>query len=194
MKELGVLVLVENSKKITTTILICGKASSGKSTLAHALETLLNDNKRVTCLARNNGQTVKDIAVNQFMWNTDKDYLGRQLLINITSTGYSYDPYMWEKHTEKSFYEVKKVFPNLKTLIVPDWRYPQTKTFFESISNKVITIRLINPNTRPSGHEKDPSEIMLDTFNVDLVIYNEGKSLDELNAIAKNLIRMYDLK
>lgn len=194
MKELGVLVLVENNKIIKTTILICGKARVGKTTLANAIETLLDKDREVKCLARNNGQTVKDIAINQFMWNSEKDYLGRQLLIDITSTGYRYDPYMWEKHTVKSFQKVKEVFPNLDTLIIPDWRYPQTKTFFENVSNKVIPIRIINPNRHLSDHEGDPSETMLDSFDVDLVIYNEGKSLDELNAIAKNIIRIYDLK
>ena len=67
----------------------------------------------------------KDGKLLDFASDRLKDDKGRRLLIDITETGYKYDPYFWEKKT------IQKILNNnFKVTFIPDWRYYNTYQFF----------------------------------------------------------------
>lgn len=184
-----------NTKKIKTVILICGKASSGKSTLAISIVSEINNRvNEVRAIPMNNGLGVKRLAIEQFDWNGLKDKRGRQLLLDITNSGYNYDPLFWEKKTIKEFFLRKeRAHHNLDTLVIPDWRYAQTKDFFEIHAERVITIRVNRPNQEIGTHENDKSETDFENFKVDNEVYNDVDNISTIKAVAEYIINKYDL-
>mgnify|MGYP001583728961 FL=1 len=113
-----------------TILLIGGKAGSGKDTIATLLHKKLN-NANTNAYIVHNADKVKQISREVFGWDSLKNDLGRQLLVNVTKTGYDYDKYFWEKYT----YQFIKttILKSMKDefIIIPDWRYPSTKEYFD---------------------------------------------------------------
>lgn len=161
-------------KNNITVILIRGKSGSGKSTFATLVEDCINSCvKPESAIIIHNAEQVKCIARDSFNWNDKKDFTGRQLLIDITHTGYAYDKNLWEEKTLQTFQSTKEVcYPNLEYLIIPDWRYKVSYEYFKNITDKVITVDVVNPLRTKGTHDTHSSETDLNGFEVDMTIHN----------------------
>lgn len=173
-------------------ILICGKARSGKDTLAKFMKEALDVNESGAyfdrTLVRGNAQSVKDIAYNLHNWNGEKDATGRQLLLDITEKGYKQDPNFWEKETfTQAIMHQQFENKNLEYVIIPDWRYAQTKEYFEKVADKLITIKVIRHNNEEGTHANHPSEMDYNNFEVDHVIWNDS-DVTNLKRHAKKIV------
>lgn len=174
-------------------VLICGKAGSGKNTLADLIKKHLDTEPtgkvREKTLIRGNAQSVKDEAIKKHNWNGEKDAKGRQLLLDITEEGYKKDKFYWEDmtFTEAIMY---KEFTNkyCDYLIIPDWRYANTLEYFKDRFDNVLTIRVDRPNNDRGTHKDHSSEKDFMDFDVDLVVEND-KDMVKLDKIAKKIAR-----
>lgn len=176
------------------TILICGKATSGKSTFATLLMQELNKNiDKPRAKVINNGLTVKTYAESCFHWDKEKDARGRQLLLDITNAGYNYDTYFWEKETEMMFRKYQSVYETIDVLIVPDWRFEKTHTFFKNMPGEVITVEVNNPNIPKGTHDDHPSENDFKNFHSKYYIDN-SKDINHLENLAKTFLEMEGLR
>ena len=171
-------------------ILICGKASSGKNQLADYIEKYLNRDSNGNfvskTLVRGNAQSVKEIAYRQYNWDGVKDRKGRQLLLDITNERYNYDNNYWEKETFLQAIMHQETNRNCEYLIIPDWRYAQTKTYFEKVADEVITIRITRPNLEEGTHSDHSSENDFKNFEVDYEVIND-KDLLNLEGVARRI-------
>lgn len=159
-------------------ILICGRAGSGKDTVAQMLKSFINNdlvpvNK---CVVISNAQGVKDVATKYFNWNGEKDTEGRDLLINITNFGYSINKNFWELKTMEMLTEAMKLQPFTNTLIIPDFRYEVTYDFFSQIALNIKVIKVVN--SRVGITHDDKSERDFEGFPVDYTVFNNGSMID----------------
>lgn len=173
-------------------ILICGKARSGKNQLAEYLKHYLDrddeGNFLERSLIRGNAQSVKDRAIKYYNWNGEKDQKGRQLLIDITEKGYAQDKFYWEKETfTEAIIHKEFTNANCEYLIIPDWRYAQTKDYFEKVADKVIAIRVTRPNLEKGTHDDHSSENDFLNFNIDMEAPNT-RDLENLKKVAKHIV------
>ena len=172
-------------------ILICGKANSGKNQLADYLKECLDVDSTGMyfdrTLIRGNAQSVKDRAENDFNWNGVKDQKGRQLLLDLTDEGYSKDPFYWEKETftEAIMYS-EFSNRNCEYIIIPDWRYASTLTYFDRVADEVTTIRVNRPNNNEGTHKNHHTENDFEGFEVDFEVNND-KDLEALKGQAKRI-------
>lgn len=173
------------------TILICGKASSGKTTFATVLAQQLNKENQIAKVIHN-AQAVKTLAESFFHWDKEKNALGRQLLIDITNAGYGYDPNFWEKETELLFRRYKSLYEDLEILIIPDWRYMCTHDFFEKYG-KIIPIHIERRDVTGRTHDSHSSENAFKNFPMRYHIINDG-SIEDLERFAKMLIEVEGLE
>lgn len=173
-----------NNKNI---FLICGEAGSGKTQFAEYLRDSIDKRTSNKSLVRGNAQSVKDKARDDFNWNGVKDFEGRQLLIDITNEYYALDRYYWEKSLLKAFNQYIEVHKDCDTLIVPDWRFPQTKSFFEEEFCSVTTIEVVRHDKEECTHKNHSSENNFKTFNSEWTIYN-NEDLESLREKAEKLV------
>lgn len=174
---------MKNKKVI---ILINGVARSGKDTFAEYLQKHLSENTDNRSTIQPNACGVKNVASKVYGWNGEKDEKGRKLLIDITNTGYSYDPVFWEKYAVehlRRFEHMWNTFFNY--VIVPDFRYKNTYDFYTKKGYKVFAIHITRPNhdNKLGELKNDVSELPLDVpfkYNV----LNNG-SLEQLEEQAK---------
>lgn len=167
------------------TILICGKATSGKTTFATILEELLNKNY-TKAKVLHNAKAVKDLAKSFFYWDEEKDEKGRQLLIDITNSGYNYQDNFWERETELLFRRYSSVYEELEILIIPDWRYISTYDFFKQYG-KIIPICIEKRSLSVGTHDSHSSENNFKEFPIKYQILNDG-TIEDLKRFAKVLI------
>lgn len=167
-----------------TMIMINGSGGSGKDFLASIIKRY-NEKKHVVSIIPN-AKCVKEVAKDFFTWNEIKDDAGRQLLIDITSAAYSYDPYFWEKKTEE------QIVPNFDDIvIIPDFRYESTKNFFEYKGYKVITIYIYmnKDNNKLNTYEvkSDKTEQKLN-IDFDYEIENEYGNIQKLESFVNKYL------
>ena len=169
-----------------TIILINGVARSGKDTFAEFLQSHLEKFNNTHSMVLPNALGVKKIAKSVYEWNEEKDERGRQLLIDITNTGYNYDVHFWEKFSENTIegLEVmsKKEFTHV---IVPDFRYKNTYNYYVERGYNVITIMVVRPN-----HDNELGALKLDIseqpMNLKFNHYiNNSGTLEDLEHQAK---------
>ncbi|MBO8161138.1 MAG: hypothetical protein H0Z24_05830 [Thermosipho sp. (in: Bacteria)] len=178
-------------------ILINGESKSGKNTVAKMMYEKLSrivGEERVLIIE--NANKVKELAIEFFNWNNIKDEKGKQLLIDITNTGYNYNPTFWEEKTLRSILYYTETISPLDYVIIPDWRYENTYNYFSQnpLIESVKTIRVERPNYDNGYSDKiknDLSEIGLRNFNFDAYIINCGdlEELEEKVDIALDMIR-----
>lgn len=173
------------------TILICGKASSGKTTFATVLAQEINKLAEDKARVIHNAQTVKTIAEACFSWDKEKDAKGRQLLLDITSAGYNYDPFHWEKETELMFRRYKSIFEDQEILIIPDWRYKSTYDFFSKYG-RVIPVHIERFNQQDGTHSNHSSENDFKKFPKKFSIVNNG-DIEDLVRFSKMFIEVEGL-
>ena len=173
------------------TILICGKASSGKTTFATVLAQEINKVKEMAKVIHN-AQTVKTLAESFFHW--EKDEKGRQLLIDLTNSGYNYDPIFWERETERLFRNYQKFCnEDLEILIVPDWRYMSTYEYFSNVG-KVITVMVERHDVEKGTHDFHSSENDFKKFPTKYHILNDSESIEDLERFSRMLIEVEGLQ
>lgn len=172
-----------------TIVLINGVARSGKDTLAELLMPYLCDQDQ-TGFILPNALSVKEMAKNVYGWDGEKDERGRSLLIDITNTGYKYDPMFWEKRAVSHLKHVEK---GLNTafdyVIVPDFRYPVTQRYYIACGYRVVTIYIVRPefDNELGVNKFDVSEMPMD-IDFDFVVKNDS-DLEALEEYAKRIAK-----
>ncbi len=169
-------------------VLINGRKGSGKDTTANYLYEKLG----VGTIVLPNARAVKEEAYQFYDWDGEKDLKGRQLLVDITNTGYNFDPYFWEKKSVELIHtiaEQQEIDINKLTVLVPDWRYESTYDFYSNLADpkvEVITLRVERHVTvaemcdPKESFDVYKSESQLDGFPVDYIIKNNG-TIDDLH-------------
>ena len=177
------------------TILISGKAGSGKDTVAQFMkEELEKHGKRVIVI--HYGDAVKWVLRDFFNWDGKKDTVGRTLLQHIgTDVVRTQFPNFWTGIVVgllKSF----EPYSDFDIALVPDARFPnEVNIALENLQN-CVAVRVnrrnadgsewINPNLTEE-QRNHPSETSLDCFAFDYVIHND-EGLNTLEESAKTVL------
>ena len=161
-------------------VLITGMSGSGKDTLAELLALYL-DEKNLTVWIQHNADPVKYMADVYFDVDNYKTNEGKRIMMGITDLMYSTDAYYFEK------INMKKVPKDTDVLIIPDWRYLNTKYYFEGKEDEVYTVMVRRTNARDySAEVKKKEERLLSRLEPLVVINNDGTIID-LEHMAENL-------
>ncbi len=184
---------------MNNTIIISGKAGSGKDTVAQFMkEELEKHGKRVLII--HYGDAVKWVLRDFFNWDGKKDAVGRTLLQRIgTDVVRAKFPNFWTGIVV-GLLEAFEPYSDFDIALVPDARFPnEVDIALENLKN-CITVRInrhnadgtewINPNLTEE-QRNHPSETSLDTFAFDYVIHND-EGLNTLEESAKTILT--DLK
>jgi len=115
-------------------IAISGPMCSGKTTIANLLKLINNDFKIYSF-----GQKIKDIAHELF--NMNKNFKDRSLIINIADKMRDIDPDVWAKYT------IKQTIEN-KYCIIDDLRFQNELDLLDKEKNWIYIILNINENIR----------------------------------------------
>ena len=180
---------------MNNTIIISGKAGSGKDTVAKFMkEQLEKHGKRV--LVIHYGDAVKWVLKDYFNWDGKKDAVGRTLLQRIgTDVVRAQFPNFWTGIVVgllKSF----EPYSDFDIALVPDARFPNEVDIALQNLQNCIAIRIERKN--PDGSEwinpaltedqrKHPSETSLDHYAFDYVIHND-EGLDTLRESAITIL------
>lgn len=167
-----------------TIVLINGVARSGKDTFAEMIIPHLCENDK-TGFILPNAFGVKEVASRVYGWDGEKDERGRGLLLDVTKTGYNYDPMFWEKYAHRHLKHMESTMKSsFDFVVVPDFRYPITQRYYIACGLKVITINIIRPNhdNDLGVHKTDVSEQDLG-IDFDFVVINSD--LEYLESQAK---------
>lgn len=184
---------------MNNTIIISGKAGSGKDTVAHFMkEELEKHGKRV--LVIHYADAVKWVLRDFFNWDGKKDAVGRTLLQHIgTDVVRTQFPNFWTGIVV-GLLEAFEPYSDFDIALVPDARFPnEVNIALENLKN-CVTVRVnrrntdgtewINPNLTEE-QRNHPSETSLDCFAFDYVIHND-EDLNILEESAKTVLT--DLK
>ena len=121
-------------------IAISGPMCSGKTTIANLLKLINNDFKIYSF-----GQKIKDIAHELF--NMDKNYKDRSLIINIADKMRDIDPDVWAKYTIKQTKEYNYC-------IIDDLRFQNELDLLEKENDWIYIVLNINESIRLSRLKK----------------------------------------
>lgn len=158
-------------------ILICGKAGSGKTTLAH----YITNQAAYSSIASFAGK-LKETAA-QLGWDGKKDARGRRFLQQLGWAARNYDPDVWVRATVEGVEEGQLV-------VVDDWRFPNEKYYFTHNGIPHTIIKIAGRKSRlPGDLAEDVSETALDYWPDDVfdyVVDNSG-SLMDLSKIGKQI-------
>lgn len=162
---------------------ISAKARHGKDTAAAMIaEYLESKGKRV--LITHYADLLKFICVKYFGWNGDKDEAGRTLLQRIgTDVIGAKQPEYWAKF----IVDILKFFEDeWDYVLIPDTRYPiEISTVKENFDTVVLRVeRPCYDNGLTTAQKSHPSEITLDGYRFDDVIYNDS-TLEEFERKVK---------
>ena len=162
-------------------VLITGMSGSGKDTLAELLALYLDD-KNSNVWIQHNADPVKYMASVYFDVDNYKTNEGKRIMMGITDLMYSTDAFYFEK------INMKKVPKDTDVLIIPDWRYLNTRYYFEGKEeNEVYTVMVQRKNARDYTEEvKKKEERLLSNLEPLVVINNDGTIID-LEHMAENL-------
>ena len=154
-------------------VLVTGMSGSGKDTLAELLALYL-DEKDLTVWIQHNADPVKYMANVYFDIDNYKTNEGKRIMMGITDLMYSIDAYYFEK------LNMKKVPKDTDVLIIPDWRYLNTRYYFEGKEeNEVYTVMVQRTNARDySAEVKKKEERLLSRLEPLVVINNDGTIID----------------
>ena len=162
-------------------VLITGMSGSGKDTLAELLSLYLVENN-LNVWIQHNADPVKYMANVYFDVDNYKTDIGKKIMMGITDLMYSTDAFYFEK------INMKKVPKDTDVLIIPDWRYLNTKYYFEGKEgDEVYTVMVRRTNARDySAEVKKKEERLLSNLEPLVVINNDGTIID-LEHMAENL-------
>jgi hypothetical protein len=152
---------------------ISAKARHGKDTAAAIMaEYLKSKGKRV--LITHYADLLKFVCKNFFGWNGDKDEAGRTLLQHIgTDVIGAKQPEYWAKF----IVDILKFFKDeWDFVLIPDCRYPVEVSTMEDNFDTVV-LRVERPgfeNNLTEEQKKHASEIMMDDYPFDAILYNDS--------------------
>ena len=154
-------------------VLITGMSGSGKDTLAELLALYLDD-KNLNVWIQHNADPVKYMANVYFDVDNYKTDEGKKIMMGITDLMYSTDAYYFEK------INMKKVPKDTDVLIIPDWRYLNTKYYFEGKEeDEVYTVMVQRTQARDYTAEvKKKEERLISNLEPLVIINNEGTVID----------------
>lgn len=170
-------------------VCISAKAQHGKDTAAGIIKEYLESlGKKV--LITHYADLVKFVCTNYFGWDGKKDEKGRTLLQYIgTDKVGAKDPAYWVNF----IVSILKIFDDeWDYVLIPDCRYPVEVTRMTE-NFDTTTIRVERPNfdngltLKQKGH---PSEVSMDDYNFDAVVYNDA-GLDEFRSKLISFIKSY---
>ena len=163
------------------TILISGKAGSGKDTVAQFMkEELEKHDKKVLIIKY--GDAVKWVLRDYFNWNGEKDEVGRTLLQYIgTDVVRAKHPNFWTAIVV-GLLQSFEPYNDFDIAIVSDARFPNEVDIALQELQNCVAVRIERKN--PDGSEwinpalteeqrKHPSETSLDHYAFDYVIHND---------------------
>lgn len=161
------------------TLLISGKAQSGKDTFAEFVSEYAQlVGKKYQRIAY--ADAVKELAY-QFGWDGKKDERGRKLLQLIgTEVGRGYNPDIW---IDKAIEKLKAAQLNgVDIVCITDCRYPNEIERIKSLEwvlGKVVTVRIERPGAGCGENAGHISETSLDDWKFGCVIQNKSSTLSE---------------
>lgn len=164
-------------------VCISAKAQHGKDTAAEILKAKLESHgKRVLII--HYADLLKFICTKFFGWNGEKDDVGRTILQHVgTDTVRKQQPDYWVNFVVQFL----KLFINdWDYALIPDCRFPnEAERMMENFDTKVLRIYRPNFDNGLSEEQKQhPSEISMDNYRFDTVIYNDGSLADFENKLA----------
>lgn len=181
------------------TILISGKAGSGKDTIAEFMKEELEKHKKKVLIIKY-GDAVKWVLRDYFNWDGKKDAVGRTLLQYIgTDVVRAVHPNFWTGIVV-GLLQAFEPRGDFDIALVPDARFPNEVDIALQGLQNCITVRV--ERTNPDGTEwinpalteeqrKHPSETSLDNYAFDYVVHND-EGLDLLKESAITILK--DLK
>ena len=152
---------------------ISAKAQHGKDTAAKLIkEHLESIGQKV--LITHYADLVKFVCTNYFGWDGKKDEKGRTLLQHIgTDKIGAKNPAYWVNFV----LSILKIFEDeWDYVLIPDCRYPiEVEKMKENFDTAVIRIeRPVFDNGLSDAQKKHPSEVSMDNYSFDEIIYNNG--------------------
>lgn len=181
------------------TIIISGKAGSGKDMTAHFMkEELEKHGKKVLII--HYGDAVKWVLRDYFNWDGNKDVIGRTLLQRIgTDVVRARHPNFWTAIVV-GLIQSFEPYNDFNVALVPDARFPNEVDIPLQELENCVTVRIerknedgtpwINPQLTEE-QRMHPSETSLDCYAFDYVVHND-EGLDTLRESAETVLK--DLK
>lgn len=182
------------------TILISGKAGSGKDTIAQFMkEELEKHGKKVLIIKY--GDAVKWVLRDYFNWDGKKDIVGRTLLQYIgTDVVRAVHPNFWTGIVV-GLLQAFEPHGDFDIALVPDARFPNEVDIALQNLQNCVAVRVNRRN--PDGSEwvnpaltedqrNHPSETSLDHYAFDFVIHND-EGLDTLKESAITVLEELEL-
>jgi len=165
-------------------VLISGKAGHGKDTLAKLMKEELEKRGEKVLIIKF-GDAVKWFAREYYGYTGVKDAKERSLLQYIgTEMMRSYDEYYWGRFVSE-FIAANKDFTYA---LIPDWRFKSEKVAIAEDNDICYTLRIVRSNFKNPNMTEEQlnhiSEVELDKYNFDYIIYNDG-DLDQLRENGK---------
>ena len=184
---------------MNNTILISGKAGSGKDTVAQFMkEELEKHGKKVLIIKY--GDAVKWVLRDYFNWDGQKDIVGRTLLQRIgTDVVRAKHPNYWTAIVV-GLLQCFEPYNDFDIALVPDARFPNEVDIALQELQNCVAVRVERRNEDGSEwintalteeQRQHPSETSLDHYAFDYVIHNE-EGLDTLRESAETVLQ--DLK
>ena len=184
---------------MNNTIIISGKAGSGKDTIAQFMkEELEKHGKKV--LTIHYGDAVKWVLRDYFNWDGKKDAVGRTLLQRIgTDVVRAKHPDFWTGIVV-GLLQSFEPYSDFDIALVPDARFPNEIDIALQNLQNCVAVRIerhnddgsiwVNPNLT-EDQRKHPSETSLDCYAFDYVVDNT-EGLNTLKESAETILK--DLK
>ena len=184
---------------MNNTILISGKAGSGKDTVAQFMkEELEKHGKKVLIIKY--GDAVKWVLRDYFNWDGQKDIVGRTLLQRIgTDVVRAKHPNYWTAIVV-GLLQCFEPYNDFDIALVPDARFPNEVDIALQELQNCVAVRVERRNEDGSEwintalteeQRQHPSETSLDHYAFDYVIHND-EGLDTLRESAETVLQ--DLK
>jgi hypothetical protein len=152
---------------------ISAKAQHGKDTAAESLKYYL-ENRGSRVLITHFADLLKFICTKFFDWNGLKDEAGRTLLQYIgTDVVGAKNPAYWAEF----IVSILKMFEDeWDYVLIPDCRYPiEVETVEKSFETVILRVERPNfDNGLTDTQKKHPSEVSMDNYSFDAVLYNDG--------------------
>ena len=181
---------------MNNTIIISGKAGSGKDTVASFMKKELEKHGKKV-LVIHYGDAVKWVLREFFNWDGQKDAVGRTLLQRVgTDIVRAQFPNYWTGIVV-GLLKAFEPYNDFDVALVPDARFPNEVDIALETLNNCIAVRInrrnadgtewVNPNLTEE-QRNHPSETSLDTFAFDYVIHND-EGLDTLEESAITILK-----
>ena len=167
-------------------IMICGKARSGKDTLADFIINHLENKK--PCKVQI-GQYIKYYAMKYFGWDGEEETKPRDLLIHL-GTDIIRNKIDQNFHINRLVQDLEVLSYFYDTFIVSDVRFPVEIEKVKEKYDEVITIKISRDSEELNQSQKNNiTETALDNYtDYDYVIDNNG-TLEELEQKAVDIIK-----